>query len=153
MLPVPPRGCSRRPQSRVLVAILLGTAAFVAWAGVEAFVGPGRRDDGTFLQVNRAGATARHGAAGLPPGSGGGPAEEAAAAPAPPARSGQSKLLNEVMTNTPGLARSSPAGGEPSDGGGGIRFLVAPRPSESVNFALWFGPLPCFQVGTFRICL
>ncbi|CAE7592808.1 unnamed protein product [Symbiodinium natans] len=62
---------------------------------------------------------------------------------------GNQKLLKEITNNTPGLARSSKPQGE---GGGGIRLLWAPEPSERVDFALWFGPLPCFQVGTFRYC-
>mmetsp|Transcript_89119 Transcript_89119/g.157914 ORF Transcript_89119/g.157914 Transcript_89119/m.157914 type:complete len:126 (-) Transcript_89119:21-398(-) len=63
----------------------------------------------------------------------------------------QGKLMREIMNNSPGLARSA----APKDGdgtGGGVRFLFAPEPSEHVDFALWFGPLPCFQVGTFRYC-
>eukprot|EP00439_Symbiodinium_sp_Y106_P065006 s3964_g10.t1 len=40
----------------------------------------------------------------------------------------------------------------PQSEGGGIRLLWAPEPHERVDFALWFGPLPCFQVGTFRYC-
>lgn len=58
------------------------------------------------------------------------------------------KLLKEITNNTPGLARSA----APQSEGGGIRLLWAPEPRERVDFALWFGPLPCFQVGTFRYC-
>eukprot|EP00434_Breviolum_minutum_P018589 symbB.v1.2.016397.t1/scaffold1247.1/size129121/5 len=62
----------------------------------------------------------------------------------------EAQLLREVTNNTPGLARStSPKEGQES---GGIRLLFPPEPHESVTFALWFGPLPCFQVGTFRYC-
>lgn len=66
----------------------------------------------------------------------------------PPSR--EEQLLREVTSNTPGLARStSPKEGQEA---GGIRLLFPPEPHESVTFALWFGPLPCFQVGTFRYC-
>mmetsp|Transcript_138216 Transcript_138216/g.195646 ORF Transcript_138216/g.195646 Transcript_138216/m.195646 type:complete len:173 (+) Transcript_138216:54-572(+) len=58
------------------------------------------------------------------------------------------RLLKEITNNTPGLARSA----APQSEGGGIRLLWAPEPHERVDFALWFGPLPCFQVGTFRYC-
>eukprot|EP00933_Yihiella_yeosuensis_P055300 TRINITY_DN54033_c0_g1_i1.p1 TRINITY_DN54033_c0_g1~~TRINITY_DN54033_c0_g1_i1.p1 ORF type:complete len:160 (-),score=27.22 TRINITY_DN54033_c0_g1_i1:486-965(-) len=71
-------------------------------------------------------------------------------------RAGQrnSKLLAEITGNTPGLARSSAADEtEGSESSGGVMFFVAPRPRQRVDFALWFGPLPCFQVGTFRMCL
>eukprot|EP00435_Cladocopium_sp_Y103_P041902 s1278_g11.t1 len=62
----------------------------------------------------------------------------------------EEQLLREVTSNTPGLARStSPKEGQED---GGIRLLFPPEPHESVTFALWFGPLPCFQVGTFRYC-
>ncbi|CAK9035238.1 Uncharacterized protein SCF082_LOCUS21200 [Durusdinium trenchii] len=60
----------------------------------------------------------------------------------------KSQLLREITSNTPGLTRST----SPRSEGGGVRLLFAPEPHESVTFALWFGPLPCFQVGTFRYC-
>lgn len=53
----------------------------------------------------------------------------------------KSQLLREITSNTPGLTRST----SPRSEGGGVRLLFAPEPHESVTFALWFGPLPCFQ--------
>lgn len=65
----------------------------------------------------------------------------------------KSRLTKELLGNTPGIARSQAAKAESDTGGAGVRFLIPPEPTERVDFALWFGPLPCFQVGTFRMCL
>jgi len=80
------------------------------------------------------------------------PAVEAAAAAPRRASSARSRLMGEVMGSTPGLARSVAADPE-AQSQGGVMLFVAPERTQSVAFALWFGPLPCFQVGTFRICL
>uniref|UniRef100_A0A7S1WGV0 Uncharacterized protein n=1 Tax=Alexandrium catenella TaxID=2925 RepID=A0A7S1WGV0_ALECA len=75
---------------------------------------------------------------------------EAPAAPRRAPASKNARLLKEVMGSTPGLARSSAPASE--QGEGGIMLFFPPERRQSVTFALWFGPFPCFQFGTFRYC-
>lgn len=77
-------------------------------------------------------------------------ADEIDAIPTSPRRSLERSLMKE-MSSTPGMAGSATP--DESKGSGGIRLFFAPARNENVAFALWFGPFPCFQVGTFRMCL